>query len=85
MSNDVFPDWAITTSARLLKRGWRDGGRRMVAVVSREQRMNRWRKLQKEQQQEILHLFHIKCTSINVYFISYKTEMWCLGSSAYGP
>ena len=26
MSNDVVPDWAITTSARLLKRGWRDGG-----------------------------------------------------------
>lgn len=28
MSNDVVPDWAITTSARLLKRGWRDGGRK---------------------------------------------------------
>lgn len=44
MSNDVVPDWAITTSARLLKRGWRDGGRRMVALVPREQRMNRPRK-----------------------------------------
>lgn len=62
MSNDVVPDWAITTSARLLKRGWRDGGRRMVP---RKRRMNRWRKWQKEQMQEILHLFHI------IYWISY--------------
>lgn len=74
MSNDIVPDWAITTSARLLKRGCRDGGRRMVAVVLREQRMNRWRKLQKEQMQEILDIFHIihrKCASTNVCFISY--------------
>lgn len=24
MSNDIFPDWAITTSTHLLKKGWKD-------------------------------------------------------------
>lgn len=36
MSNDVVPDRAITTSARLLKSGLRNGRRRMVALVLRE-------------------------------------------------
>lgn len=25
MSNDIYPDWAITTSTHLLKKGWKDG------------------------------------------------------------
>lgn len=48
MSNDVVPDWAITTSAHLLKRGSWDGGRRMVVLVPK--------KWQKDQMQEILQL-----------------------------
>lgn len=48
MSNDVVPDWAITTSAHLLKRRSRDGGRRMVVLVPK--------KWQKDQMQEILQL-----------------------------
>lgn len=44
MSNDVVPDWAITTSARLLKRGWSDGGRRLVALVPRKWQREQCRK-----------------------------------------
>lgn len=53
MSNDVVSDWAITTSARLLKRGWRDGERRMVLWCCGNVR---WID---EQIQEILNVFHI--------------------------
>lgn len=44
MSNDVIPDWAITTSARLLKREWSDGGRRLVALVPRKWKREQCRK-----------------------------------------
>lgn len=33
MSNDVVPDWAITTSAHLLRKGWRDRRRRLVVLL----------------------------------------------------